>query len=566
MKNAPLPSNESARLRALHEYRILDTIPEAEYDHITRIASEICHTPASLINLIDQDRQWSKSKFGCAGAEVPRAISFCAHAILQPQELLVVPDACQDERFADNPMTVGQPPVRFYAGVPLVSSEGFPVGTLCVFDHEPNQLTEGQEAALRALADQTVSHFELRKKTAELEESQRQLRAINAELRAATERAEAIAEAKANFLSIMSHEIRTPIHTILGYTGILLEDPRPDQEAALRTLQFSGQTLLSLLNDILDFSKLDSGKVVLEAIPFNPGELIDQIVATHSPQARAKINRLRTHLDPALPPALLGDPVRLTQVLNNLVSNAVKFTTHGDVTLDVRVLATDAATTTVRFRVADTGVGIPAEAQERIFEDFSQASAATTRKFGGTGLGLSITRKLLQLFGSQIHLESKVGQGSTFTFAIQFRNTDVASTPRPDAPTIDFNGFRVLAVDDNAVNLKLIGHHLAKKGITADLFTSPLDALHATEVKTYDLLFLDLQMPEMSGFELCVAIRQHNLTVPIIALSADASPETIASVLRLGMNGFVAKPYTLDKMQEVLAQYLHSEVRQPVLV
>lgn len=558
MKNAPLPANEPERLRALYGYRILDTIPEEEYDQITRIASEICQTPIALISLIDERRQWCKSALGVAGGETPRDLSFCAHAILHPQEVLIVPNVSQDERFASIPQAADQPYVHFYAGVPLVSSEGYAVGTLCVADHKPNQLTENQAAALRALAGQTVTQLELRRKTLELEEAQRKLTAINAELRAATQRAEAIAQAKADFLSIMSHEIRTPIHTILGYTGILLETPRPDQEAALQTLQFSGQTLLALLNDILDFSKLESGKVVLEEIPFDLSRLIGQIIETNVPQAQAKVNRLRTRLDPALPAQLLGDPVRLVQVLNNLVSNAVKFTNHGEVTIEATVIESRPEDVTVRFRVSDTGVGIPPEAQERIFEDFAQASAATTRKFGGTGLGLSITKKLLNLFGSRIHLESEVGEGSTFSFAIRFRHAAAESPPRPDLLALDFSGFRVLAVDDNAMNLKLIGHHLHKKGILTDLFTSPLDALRATEVKTYDLLFLDLQMPEMSGFELCVAIRQHNLTVPIIALSADTSPETVTSVLRVGMNGFMAKPYTLEKMQEVLAQHLLS--------
>jgi signal transduction histidine kinase/CheY-like chemotaxis protein len=557
MQVAPLPTNESARLRALYDYRILDSIPEKEFDQITQIAAEICHTPISCIGLIDKTRQWYKSSVGLSGSETPRDISFCAHAILEPDRIMVVPDARRDARFADNPLTTGEPFVQFYAGVPLVSSEGYAVGTLCVVDHQPKELTENQAAALRALADQTVTRFELRQRTLELEEAQRKLTTLNEELRAATERAEAIAQAKSDFLSIMSHEIRTPIHTILGYTGILLEEnPRPDQESSLKTLQFSGQTLLALLNDILDFSKLDAGKVALESIPFQPADLVRQIISTNVPQALVKETELLADLDPALPTTLLGDPVRLVQILNNLISNAVKFTSQGQVRISVRVLEQNARHATLRFAIQDSGVGIPPEAHERIFEDFSQASPATSRKFGGTGLGLSITRKLLRLFGSEIELDSAVGRGSTFSFVVRFQQTSRTVAVRPTVPSQDLSGYRVLAVDDNAINLKLIGHHLAKKGIDADLFTSPLDALRAVEGKTYDLLFLDLQMPEMSGFELSVAIRQHHLTVPIIALSADTSPETISAVLRVGMNGFMAKPYTLDKMQEVLTQYL----------
>ncbi|MFC0181411.1 Signal transduction histidine kinase [Pseudarcicella hirudinis] len=557
MKLPILPSNEVERLNVLKDYSILDTLPEKDFDDITKIASEICQTPISLVSLIDEKRQWFKSSFGLNTRETPREVSFCAHAIITPEESFIIPDATKDERFFDNPLTTGAPYVIFYAGIPLVNSDGFPFGTLCVIDSKPKNLTEEQVIALKALANQVMSQLELRKKALNLQQIRNTLEKKNEELVLAKSNLEEALKAKSIFLSMMSHEIRTPLHAILGNIQLLLEEsPRPDQEQPLKVLKFTGETLLSILNDILDFSKIEAGKVDLEEIQLDIHNLIENIITINLQKAQERGNVITAMIDPGIKPDLLGDPTRLVQIINNLVSNAVKFTQNGEIAIKAILIENSAGFNTVSFQISDTGIGIEKEALSRIFEEFSQASNKTTRKFGGTGLGLTITKKLLSLFKSDLRVTSELGTGSIFSFDLTFKK-GIKKAPKaePEAPK-DFTGFKVLAVDDNEINLKLISHNLTKKGIIVSKFISPIDALESAKSEKYDLLLLDLQMPEMSGFELCAEIRKFSPDIPIIATSADNTRETSEEVVRAGMNDSLPKPHTDKDLLRVLSKYL----------
>ncbi|GAB2791030.1 hypothetical protein GCM10027275_39940 [Rhabdobacter roseus] len=554
MKAAYLPSNEEERLNALFGYQILDTLPEQDFDDITRIASEICQTTISLISLVDKDRQWFKAKQGpIEDPETPREQSFCAHAILNPLEVMIVPDTAQDERFFDNPHTIGFPYVRFYAGVPLVTYDGYALGSLCVIDQVPRELSPTQIEALRALSKQVISQFELRKKAKELEEIQLKLVAMNYELHLAKQKAEETDQAKSAFLSVMSHEIRNPLHAVLGYTTLLLEeDPRDDQLPSLKVLKFSGETLLALVNDILDINKLDAGKVVLEEIPFSLRELLENSVRANMHRARERDNTLECHYDESIPEQVLGDPVRLLQVVTNLLSNAVKFTENGRVTISAKVLRQNPSEVALLLRVSDTGIGIPAHALGTIFEEFAQASTAINREFGGTGLGLSITQKILALYDSKIQVESQLGVGTTFSFELTLRKALPATTQAMALEEVDLSGYKVLVVDDTEMNLKLLGHNLRKKGMDVATFSSPFEGLEAALSQAYDIVLLDLQMPGMTGFELSRRIREAELQVPIIALSGDNSLETARLVQDSGMNGFLSKPYVMSHLYQLL--------------
>lgn len=422
----PFPPNENQRLSALFEYRIMDSLPEVAYDAITRLASTICDTPISLITLVDEKRQWFKSKQGIVELETPREYSFCGHAILEPTRPFIVEDARKDARFHDNPYTTGDPHVIFYIGVPLVTPSGYPLGTLCAIDEKPKQLSDRQIESLKDLAQQVVMLMELRRISVETERSRQSLFVLNGHLEVAREEAErARNEAerakddKARFLSTMSHEIRNALSPIIGACDLLaMEDLSQDAREVVDILEFSAQTLHSLLDDILDYSKLEVGKVKLEQIPVDLRRLAGKVADNYLPLANGKSVELVTDFPDNIPAYVLADPTRLVQVLSNLLSNAVKFTEAGWVRLSLQLEQEDTESATIRFEVADTGIGMSEDARARIFQEFSQAGADTTRKFKGTGLGLSIVQLIAGLYRSHVSVESTPGAGSRFFFSL----------------------------------------------------------------------------------------------------------------------------------------------------
>jgi PAS domain S-box-containing protein len=382
------------------------------------------------------------------------------------------------------------------------------------------------------------------------------------ELVAAKEVAEKASLAKAQFLSTMSHEIRTPMNAVVGLTHLLLlQQPRPDQAELLHTLQFSSENLLSLINNILDLHKIEAGKVTFESVDFSPAELVAKIVRSHQFKAEEKGIALRSTADAGLPDVLKGDPARLTQVLNNLISNAIKFTDAGTVALGISVEASSEDACTLLFSVTDTGIGIPADKQGIIFDAFVQADADTTRKYGGTGLGLTITKRLLELQESTLQLTSRPGEGSRFYFRLQLEKGTLpqrtASAPSPFR-TDELGTLRLLLVDDNEINVMVASKFLQKWKITPDFAPHGLAALERIKERTYDLVLMDLQMPLMDGFEATRRIRRLGgayLTLPIIALTADTVAGVKEQALAAGMNDFLTKPYSPDDLYRVITRH-----------
>ncbi len=279
MKVAPLPENEKERLDDLKNYAILDTLPEIDFDDFTKIAANIFGTPIALISLVDESRQWFKSSYGLGATETPREVAFCSHAILQ-DDVFVVPDSFKDERFHDNPLAVGAPHVRFYAGAPLKTPSGHKLGTLCVIDSTPREFDEEQKEILKALGRQVINQMELRLSLKE---------------------AKSAATTKASFLATMSHEIRTPLNGILGCADILLDSVKEEEDRKLvRTITGCGDTLLNLINGILDFSKLESGKMEIENEPFNLRENVDQIIHLFKSQIKSHHKLIHNHRAPSI--------------------------------------------------------------------------------------------------------------------------------------------------------------------------------------------------------------------------------------------------------------------------
>lgn len=410
---------------------------------------------------------------------------------------------------------------------------------------------------------------ELERRNQELLQQQELIRLQNETLKSAKEKAEAAAHTKSRFLSNMSHEIRTPMNVVMGMLYLLLEDnPREDQKDQLETMLFSAENLLVIINDILDFSKIEAGKLSLEARPFALTEVTQHIYKSLQSKAQNKGLLFQVDQPGKLPDLIVGDRTRLSQILLNLLNNAIKFTESGKVTLQIKVLAQTADDIKLHFAIQDTGIGIPAEEQSYIFESFSQVDDGATRTHGGTGLGLAITKRLLELQGSEIQLLSQPNQGSKFSFDLSFPIAHQSKSKLENSNKTLKNAAlpnlgKVLVVEDNLFNIKVLEKMFALWKIEMDLATNGAEALERIKENEYSIVLMDLQMPVMDGYRTTEIIRSwpevKYQQLPIIALSASAMEEFRDRAFSVGMNDYVTKPFIPRELFQTMERHASVE-------
>ena len=373
---------------------------------------------------------------------------------------------------------------------------------------------------------------------------------------------------KDNFLSSMSHEMRTPLNAVIGISNILLmENPKPEQLENLNALKFSSNHLLNLINDILDYSKLNVGKIRLYNENFDLRELISGLQKSFSYYAEDKGLDFIFRIDDNIPQYVIGDSLRLSQILTNLLNNAIKFTQDGHVTCDVKLVDSSDCNNCIEFKIADTGIGISEKNKHKVLERFSQAEDHTTKQFGGTGLGLTIVTKLLELLNSELKLDTKLGVGSTFSFSIDLQASELVESKvnqTKENKKVNIEDLNVLIVEDNKMNVLVLKRYFKKWKVKSQVAENGAIAVEKIQDRNYDLILMDLQMPVMDGYTAAKEIRnmvdpyyQH---IPIIALSASVSSDVTDKVKAAGMTDYLSKPFNPEKLVSMISSHCCASV------
>jgi len=576
-----IEQNAASKLRAMQEMvrtlgaslalddvlnRVLDTVfhlfPQADRGHIFLIEEGGGSLRPCAVKLRQDD--------GGLSATLTPISRTIAERVLNERKGILTTDAVKDERF-EKSQSVFDLVLRSLMCAPLMGPAGKPLGILQLDSHDPSHSFDEQDldvlVSAATLAGQAVEYARMHVSLLELDRHRRESEA----LQKAKEAAEQANRAKSEFLANISHELRTPMNAIIGMTELALnEDLSPAARDYLLTAKESSETLLQLLNEILDLSRLESGKFRLEEVPFSLRATLDQTLKTLSVRAREKGLELTGALDEDIPDHLIGDPLRLRQVLVNLVGNAIKFTESGIVAVRVQPEQVTDDEVELRFSVADTGVGISQEDQERIFAPFTQAGDFSTRQSGGAGLGLAISADLIELMNGRLWVESVPTQGSEFLFTLRLRRqpefarrpVEPAEVPAAAAPPLPLSPavrpLRILVAEDTPANQKFIAAVLRKRGHHVELAPNGRIAIDVIRSQPVDVVLMDVQMPQLDGLEATAQIRglsnPAQANVPIVAMTAHAMRGDDERCLAAGMDAYLAKPVNIRDLITIVEQ------------
>jgi two-component system, sensor histidine kinase and response regulator len=481
--------------------------------------------------------------------------SLYCETVMASNQLLHVPNALEDEQWKNNPDVALN--MISYLGVPLLWNEYEVFGTICVLDNKTRQYQKKYHDLLWEIKKSIEADFKIIQQQEKLTAFNKELTISNQQLFLAKQAADAANRSKSDFLANMSHEIRTPMNAIIGMSYLVLKTELSTQQINyIKKIQGSGQHLLGIINDILDFSKIEAGKLTVEAIEFELEKVLDNVANQISEKAASKGLELIFNIDPKVPLHLFGDPLRLGQILINYASNAVKFTSQGEVEISIRLQKEVGQSVQIYCAVEDSGIGLTEKQISHLFQSFSQADTSTTRQFGGTGLGLAISKKLVELMGGQIGVESELGRGSCFWFTATLERS-TAETSRPVLSSLQSK--RVLVVDDHPRARLVLVQLLENLHLSVDHLASGAAALDAIllaqqQKKPYDAIFLDWEMPEMSGIETAIKIKAQALqTMPaLILLSACGYEEIIKGSETAVMSHTLSKPITTSLLLDCL--------------
>ena len=589
----PIAADEVERINKLKKYQVLNNNEEPAFARLTALAKLFFNMPIVTITFMDEETQYLKSVHGLGGiCTTTRKVAICNYTVLS-NEVFVVPDLTKDSRFSQNPLITESPHLRFYAGAPIIMHEDgktYRLGSLCLMDIQPHHdFTDKDAKILAQFAAMAADALRL-------QDQQRHAKHAN--------------EMKSEFLANMSHEIRTPMNGIIGMVEMLSETKlSAEQQEYVDNIKVSNEHLLAIINGILDLSKVESGKMTIDSIPMNLSSLCNEVVSLFAVKARQRGLILDYHYTESLSPYIKGDPVRLKQVMVNLVNNAIKFTREGGrVTIDVKHMQNNPCEDkcnchgstgskdnllaeridndnsvhydtddsgivqykdmTLCIEVTDTGVGIKPESLEAIFDAYDQANKSTHRLYGGTGLGLSVCKSLVELMGGYIEVDSAVGIGTTFTVLLPLPTIDNAAYEKwQDSndfgmaePSHELIG-HILLVEDDSVNAMIAKKALNNSGHTVTHVTDGQQAIEifALNPELYDVILMDHHMPIMDGVQ--ATIKLHELydpqeLPPIIALTANAMDGERKKYLDVGMQDYCTKPFKQEQLNALVQYWL----------
>ena len=589
----PIAADEVERINKLKKYQVLNNNEEPAFARLTALAKLFFNMPIVTITFMDEETQYLKSVHGLGGiCTTTRKVAICNYTVLS-DKVFVVPDLTKDSRFGQNPLITESPHLRFYAGAPIIMHEDgktYRLGSLCLMDIQPHHdFTDKDAKILAQFAAMAADALQL-------QDQQRNAKHAN--------------EMKSEFLANMSHEIRTPMNGIIGMVEMLSETKlSAEQQEYVDNIKVSNEHLLAIINGILDLSKVESGKMTIDSIPMNLSSLCNEVVSLFAVKARQRGLILDYHYTESLSPYIKGDPVRLKQVMVNLVNNAIKFTREGGrVTIDVKHMQNNPCEDkynchgstgyeeslleqridndnsvhydsndsgmvyykdmTLCIEVTDTGVGIKPESLEAIFDAYDQANKSTHRLYGGTGLGLSVCKSLVELMGGYIEVDSAVGIGTTFTVLLPLPTIDNGAYEKwQDSndfgmaePSHELIG-HILLVEDDSVNAMIAKKALNNSGHTVTHVTDGQQAIEifALNPELYDVILMDHHMPIMDGVQ--ATIKLHELydpqeLPPIIALTANAMDGERKKYLDVGMQDYCTKPFKQEQLNALVQYWL----------